>query len=135
MIMDITGLTGVIMKEMKSAVRCDAIIGAPIRRGDTTVIPVSRISFGFGVSGGGRDVKKAYTGMGAGAGAIIEPVAFIALTGGKVRLLPVKTRKAKLSRFVEILPLVLKTMRGLMNRKKKKDAAVRFKEKSAQSKK
>lgn len=131
--MDITGLVKVVMEEIKSTVRSDTIIGTPVQSGDSTVIPVSKVSFGFGAGGSERDVAKARSGMGTGAGVTIEPVAFMVLTGGKAQILPVKSREAMFSRLIDMIPRVLETIQGMMNHKKGKSGPAQLEEGSALS--
>ena len=118
--MDIEGLVRVVMEEVKSTVRPDTVIGTPVEHGDSMVIPVSRVSYGFGVGGSEYDAAKALHGMGAGAGVTIEPLAVLVLAKGKVRLLSVKKREAMFFRLIDIIPVVLKTIRSGMNGRRKK---------------
>lgn len=54
-----------------------------------TLIPISRVSFGFG-SGGGDYGKQGQTnfGGGGGAGVKIDPVAFLVIKDGTTRVMP-----------------------------------------------
>lgn len=65
-----------VMKELESLMRTKTVVGDPISAGDYTVIPVSKVSFGFGAGGGGDEKKKGGTGEGVGGGWSIEPLAF-----------------------------------------------------------
>ena len=47
----IQGLMGVTIEKIRDMVNAETIIGDPIHVDDTTIIPVSRVTFGF-VSGG-----------------------------------------------------------------------------------
>ena len=69
---------------------CPTIIGKPIKTDDgTTILPVSRISFGFASAGTDFDGKNAANkdlfGGGSGAGVNIQPVAFLVVKDGCVR--------------------------------------------------
>jgi uncharacterized spore protein YtfJ len=100
-----------------------AVVGQPMKLGEVTLVPVSRIGVGFGGGGGegegdqelhaalhGRKSKVELkgkgqgTGGGAGAGAKARPVAVIAFTPEGVQILPVPDRKNALERLVEKLP-------------------------------
>ncbi len=129
--MEITGLVKAVMEEIKSTVRSDTVIGSPVQSADSTIIPVSKVSFGFGAGGSERDVAKARSGMGAGAGVSIEPVAFMVLTNGKAQLLPVKSRDAMLSRLIDMIPRVLELIQDMMNRKKGNSGAGQREESAA----
>ena len=67
------------------------IVGAPITTPDgVTLIPISRVSFGFGSGGGdyGKQGKDNFGG-GGGAGVKIDPVAFLVIKDGTTRVMPV----------------------------------------------
>ncbi len=87
----IEGMMGVSMEKIRDMVDVNTIIGNPITTPDglTTVIPVSRVSFGFG--SGGTDlpakVEKDLFGGGAGAGVSIHPLAFVVIGASGVELL------------------------------------------------
>ncbi|MBR4546013.1 MAG: sporulation protein YtfJ [Oscillibacter sp.] len=68
----------------------NTIVGKPITTPDgVTLIPVSRVSFGFG-SGGGSYGKTSDGFAGGGtAGVKIDPVAFLTVRDGITRVLPV----------------------------------------------
>ncbi len=66
------------MDKIRDMVDSNTIIGEPITTPDgVTVIPVSRVSFGFGAGGGDYGkTDTAHFGGGAGAGVKVDPVAF-----------------------------------------------------------
>lgn len=78
------------MDKIRDMVDSNTIIGEPITTPDgVTVIPVSRVSFGFGAGGG--DYGKTDTshfGGGAGAGVKVDPVAFLVIKDGLTRVMP-----------------------------------------------
>ena len=77
------------MDKIRDMVDSNTIIGEPITTPDgVTVIPVSRVSFGFGAGGG--DYGKTDTshfGGGAGAGVKVDPVAFLVIKDGLTRVI------------------------------------------------
>ena len=85
------------MESIKSIVDVNTILGDPVETPDgSVVVPVSRISLGFaaggteyetgGKPGGGAEFPF---GGGSGAGISVNPVAFLVVGQGEVRLLPV----------------------------------------------
>ena len=77
------GMMGITMDKVREMVDSSTIIGDPIKvDADTTIIPVSRVTFGF--ASGGSDVgakaSKDMFGGGSGAGVSITPVAFLIVT-------------------------------------------------------
>ena len=81
-----------VVGELKDMARSESIVGEAITVGDKTVIPVVKLSVGFGAGGGqGEDEKKrAGFGGGGGGGASIEPAAFIIMDKDGIQLLPAK---------------------------------------------
>lgn len=106
----------------------NAIVGQPITTPDgVTLIPISRVNFGFG-SGGG-DYGKAQPhqfGGGGGAGVKIDPVAFLVIKDGVTRVLPVAVPPAStVDRIVEMVPdLVDKAEKFLDKKKAEKEQEV-----------
>jgi len=79
--------------ELKSTLKSETIIGDPITVGEVTIVPVTKISFGFGAGGDNGNKKNAFGG-GSGGGASVEPVAFIVITGKEAKILPLKASSA-----------------------------------------
>lgn len=117
--MDISGLVKAVMEEIRDTVKSETVFGTAVHSRDSVIIPVSRVSFGFGVGAGGRDAKKLRSGEGAGGGAVIEPVACVVVTGGKARVFPLRGRQTVCIRLVDIIPKILDIVLGAVNRKKK----------------
>lgn len=100
--------------KIREMVDVNSVVGTPITTPDgVTIIPVSRVSIGFG--GGGSDfVSKNLNkqenpfGGGAGGGVKINPVAFLIIKEGSVRMLPVAApANTTADRVVEMVPDVL----------------------------
>jgi sporulation protein YtfJ len=105
----------------------NTVVGQPVTTPDgLTLIPVSKISLGFG-SGGG-DFKKSDPAKGAfaggvGAGINLVPVAFIVVRGESVRMLPVAPPAATtVDRLIEMAPDVIDRVEEFVrNRQKDKE--------------
>ena len=88
----------------------NSVVGEPITTADgVTIIPVSKVSVGFG--GGGSDFVSKNAGLdnpfggGAGGGVKIDPIAFLVVSGGTVRMLPVPVpANTTPDRIVELIP-------------------------------
>ena len=100
------------MQKIREMVDVNTIIGTPIRTEDgITLIPVSKLSFGF-ASGGSDFMTKNQKpeadnafGGGSGAGVNISPVAFLIVKGDTVKLLPVAPPAGNtVDRVVELVP-------------------------------
>lgn len=96
--------------KIRELVDVNSVIGDPIVTADgVTIIPVSKVSVGFG--GGGSDFvsKNSNTkdpfGGGIGAGVRVTPIAFLIIKEGNVRMLPVATpANTTADRLVEMVP-------------------------------
>ena len=116
------------MEKIRSMMDANTIIGDPIQTGEVTLIPVSRLSFGF-ASGGSDFVTKNQKpgventfGGGSGASAKMEPVAFLIIKGDSVKLLPVDPPPATtVDRVIEVVPEVVEKVTDFLEKQKKAD--------------
>ncbi len=122
---DILGTT---MERLHTMVDANTIIGTPIQAGDTTLIPVSKLSFGFGCGSneftakGGKPTASAVHGGGGGGGAKLDPVAFLIVRGDSVKLLPVNPPANSVDRIVEAVPEVLDKITAFITEQQEKNA-------------
>lgn len=102
------------IQKIREMVDVNSVIGEPIVTHDgVTIIPVSRVSVGFG--GGGSDfVSKNVNhqdnpfGGGAGGGVKVVPICFLIVRDGNVRMMPVAApANTTADRIVEQVPDVL----------------------------
>lgn len=106
----IEALMGTAMDKLGAMVSVNTVVGQPIAAGDTTIIPISRVSLGF-VAGGGEYAAKAADpafGGGSGGGMSVTPVGFLVCCDGAVRYVPV-AGQAPLDKLLDMAP-------GLMER-------------------
>ena len=113
------------IQKIKEAVDANTVVGQPITAGEVTIIPVSRISLGFGTGGsefGGKAPKNLGEnpfGGGGGAGVNIAPVAFLVVNKDHVRLLPVAAPPAGVAdKVVDMVPEIVDKVTGLFDKKK-----------------
>ena len=101
------------MSKIKEMVDVNTIIGSPIVAADgTTVIPVSKVSFGFGAGGSEFASKHAASGSplafggGSGAGVTVSPVCFLVIgKDGSANILGINAQAADtVDRLVEMIP-------------------------------
>jgi uncharacterized spore protein YtfJ len=96
--------------------KTETVFGEPIKAGDVTLIPVSKVSVGFAAGGGGKD-DKCGAGAGTGGGVTVTPVAFIAITGDKVHVHPIGESDQTLSKILSYAPDVIKKIQKYMKKK------------------
>lgn len=114
--------------KIREMVDVNSVVGDPITTPDgITIIPVSKVSVGFG--GGGSDfVSKNVNhqenpfGGGVGAGVKVTPIAFLVIKEGSVRMLPVAApANTTADRIVEMVPDTLDKIAAFVdNRLEKK---------------
>lgn len=91
----IEGLMKTAMESIKGMIDVNTVVGQPVETHDGgTIIPVSRVSFGFAAGGGeywsrSTDSHGHPFGGGSGAGVTVHPVGFLVMHGDNVRLLSV----------------------------------------------
>ena len=114
------------MKNLQALVDSNSVIGKEIVTPDGTVIlPVSRVSFGFGSGGGDLpSSQKELVGGGTGGGVTITPMAFLIVRNGDVKLLQVQSYNNTADRLVGMVPDVMDTVSGLISGGKKEKPAV-----------
>ena len=119
----IQNLMNVTMDKIRQMVDSNTIVGEPITTPDgVTLIPVSRLSYGFGCGGGDYGKNKENSGAGCGAGVRVEPMAFLVVKGGVTRMLPVGTPAiTTVDRVIEMVPELLDRVEGFVDKKRNKD--------------
>ena len=97
--------------KIREMVDVNSVIGNPITTPDgVTIIPVSKVSVGFG--GGGSDFTTKTPGSGempfgggAGGGVNVTPICFLIVKDGAVRMMPVAApANTTADRIVEMVP-------------------------------
>ena len=124
----IQGLMNVTMDKIRQMADSNTIIGKPIKTDDgTTILPVSRISFGFASAGTDFDGKNAahkdLFGGGSGAGVNIQPVAFLVVKDGCVRTIQLSDGSNTIDRALTMLPELVDKVSALLKKEEKKGAA------------
>ena len=116
------------LTKVKEMISVNDVVGTPITTPEgVTIIPISKVSVGFG--GGGSDFvsKNANKqenpfGGGVGGGVNVTPVAFIIIKGDSVRMMPVAApANTTADRVVEMVPDVLDKVSNFLASHTKKD--------------
>ena len=108
------------IREMMSV---NDVVGEPIVVGDVTIIPISKVSVGFG--GGGADNAKAANkdafGGGMGGGVKVQPICFLVVKDGNVRMMPVPVpANTTADRILEMVPDTLDKISAFIDSKTNK---------------
>ena len=114
------------MEKIKEMIDVNTIICEPITSPDgTLIIPVSKVSYGFAAGGSDLPTKKENKdcfGGGSGAGVTIQPVAFLTVYQGDVRLVSVDREEGTADKLVNMIPDVLKKVKGVFKKDKSESA-------------
>lgn len=123
----VNDLMGSTMEKIKAMVDANTVVGQPIVTDDVTIIPVSRVSFGF--ASGGSDFASKHQkpgadnafGGGSGAGVNVEPLAFLIVRGDNVRLLPVMPPPGgAIDRAIDMVPEVVDKITNFVEKQQEK---------------
>ena len=108
------------MTKIREMVDSNSVIGEPITTPDgVTLIPVSRVSLGFGSGGGTYGQTSERFGGGGGAGVKIDPVAFLVIKDGLTRVMPVAIpAAATVDRVLGLVPEVLDRVQNFVDKKR-----------------
>lgn len=109
-----------VMESMKEMVDVNTIVGDPVETPDGSVImPISRVAFGYAAGGSEFVAQKTSEGKGhpfgggTGAGVSVQPVGFLVVGNGNIRMLPVDTN-TMVDRLVDLTPQLINQVQGLL---------------------
>lgn len=120
------GILASTIEKIRDLVDTSTIIGEPIKTDDNvTIIPVSKVTYGF--ASGGSDFPSKNNnelfGGGGGAGVTITPVAFLVVNDGEVTLKHITAYDNAAERVVNLVPEMFDKVTGLVNKVKKENKA------------
>ena len=110
------------MESVKNMLKVDTVVGDPIFTPDgITLVPISRISVGFG--GGGVEFSskkngesKPYGG-GNATGVKIEPIGFLVIKDGNIRMINIlPPANTTVDRIIDLVPQVIDRVEGFINK-------------------
>lgn len=99
-----------VLEKVRSLVQAESVVGKPIQSPDgTVIIPVCRISVGFGGGGGTQSERE---GVATGAGAVVTPVAFLVLRPDRTELIPLDRESWQFGKIVDFIPDIIDKFRS-----------------------
>ncbi|MBQ8654007.1 MAG: GerW family sporulation protein [Clostridia bacterium] len=114
------------MSSMRDMVDVNTVVGEPVvASSGATVIPISKVSFGYVTAGGDlpapdkrhplpANAEFPFAG-GSGAGVSVQPVGFLVISGDSIRMLPAQSMTVA-DRMVELIPGVVEDVKNLLRR-------------------
>ncbi len=117
---NIQSIIDVTMEKLRAMVDADTILGTPVSVEGSTIIPVSKVSFGLATGGSDLPTKteKEVFGGGGGAGVSIIPMGVIAVSGGNVKFIPINNEVTTLDRALGALPEIVDKIKAMIDEKK-----------------
>lgn len=102
----------------------NTILGKPVTvDGGVTIIPVSKVSYGF--ASGGSDIpsksEKELFGGASGAGITVTPMGFLVVSNGEVQLMQMNLEVSTSSAVVNMVPDIFNKVAGLFKKDKSED--------------
>jgi sporulation protein YtfJ len=120
---NIEGLLGTSMDNLRKMINVNTVVGDAMHLGEgVCIVPISKVSIGFG-AGGGEYAMKANTnelpfGGGAGGGMSVKPVGFLVANNGEVRFIPVEGSGDAVDALFDALPGFIDKVSGFFSKKK-----------------
>ena len=111
------------MSSIRDMVDVNTVIGEPVLASSgATIIPISKVSFGYVTAGGDLTTQDKHAELpafpfagGSGAGVSVQPVGFLVIMGDTVRMRPAQSLTVA-DRMVELLPGVVEDVRGMLKK-------------------
>lgn len=116
--MVIEKLVDTVLSKLREVSKTETVVGKPITVKNTTLVPVSRVSIGFG-AGGGKQERNGRGGEGTGGGISIEPIAFLVIRDEKVELVSMKDDQSSLGKVIDLIPQVMEKVKDMRGKKEK----------------
>lgn len=122
------------MESIKEMVDVNTIVGDAVETTDgTVIIPISKVSFGFAAGGGeyinmksnkereseeSKEDKLPFAG-GAGAGVSVQPVAFMVVGNGQMKLMSVDQNANLIDTIINSAPKIIDSLQSAFSKKDK----------------
>lgn len=115
------------MENVRNILKVDTVVGDPIITPDgITLVPVSKISVGFGGGGlefGKKSGERSPYGGGNATGVKIDPIGFLVIKDGSVRMLSIQpAATTTVDRVIEMVPQVIDRVDGFITKQQEKKA-------------
>ncbi len=98
----VEGVVESLLNKMDTALSTKTVVGAPTEIGDTIIVPLVDVSFGFGVGTGANDEKKSTKAAG-GLGGKMSPSAVLVIKDGNTKMVNVKNQDT-VTKVLDMLP-------------------------------
>lgn len=129
----IKSLMDTTLDTIKGVIDANTIVGDPIRNNNTVVVPISKITIGFGIGGGeyskGYDKKDPNASSnqepgfagGSGAAISVQPVAFVVVENEETRLMSLDHNINMIDTVLNITPKVIEKLQNMKKGKQSEE--------------
>ena len=109
------------MNNLRSMVDADIIVGSPVTVGEHTLLPVCNVAFGLATGGSDFPSKsqKEIFGGGGGAGVTITPIAFMAINGSNIKMMPIYNELTTVEKAISMTPEIIEKAKELFAKNEK----------------
>ncbi|MEW9077811.1 GerW family sporulation protein [Terrisporobacter glycolicus] len=119
------------LETIKNSIDSNTIVGNPIKAEASVVVPISKVTVGFGIGGGeyNKNCKtetKCDTNFAGGSGGAItiSPVAFVVVENGETRLISLEDNVNLVDNILTVTPRIIDKVQRIL----KHDSNVKFQE-------
>lgn len=105
--MNLDAMASVLLEKLKGIAQTDSVVGKPMQAEGVTLVPVSRVSVGFGFGGHSGKGESA----GSGGGLTVDPVAFVVVQGEDVKIVSLTRDKDIIGKAMDLVPEVLSLLK------------------------
>ena len=117
------------LETIKNSIDSNTIVGNPIKAESSVIVPISKVTVGFGI-GGGEYIKNSKVDTdnepnfaGASGGAItISPVAFVVVENGETRLISLEDKVNLVDNILTVTPRIIDKVQKIF----KHDSNIKF---------
>ncbi|MDR1409568.1 MAG: sporulation protein YtfJ [Oscillospiraceae bacterium] len=119
----VSGVLESAISKIRNLVDVSTIIGEPIFAEGSTIIPVSKVTYGFGSGGSDFPAKTGQElfGGGAGAGISITPVCFLVIRDGEITVRHIAVQEGGVERLIGQIPEIVDKLTSVVEKFTKKD--------------
>jgi len=114
--MSLTDIINASLDRFHHIAKTETVFGEPLKVGDITLIPVSKVSIGFAAGGGGKDDKSG-AGAGSGGGVTVTPVALVSISKNGVEAHPLTNEIGDLGSLLAVAPDAVKKLINMFKKK------------------
>ena len=123
------------LETIKNSIDSNTIVGNPIKAESSVIVPISKVTVGFGIGGGEynknnkKDIKYDANLAGGSGGAItISPVAFVVVENGETRLISLEDNINLVDNILTVTPRIIDKVQKILKHDKNNDKDVKFQE-------